>query len=147
MKTIKLIDQIRASNALHESAISDMENMDDTVDRVLSIASAGTVDRVLRVLDMVVPVVEGLDALVMQAAEAGDLSMSSWHCGTTHCRAGWAIVYGGDAGAALEAAVGSEMAGRMIYEASTGRIAPDFYASTEDAIADIRRCAELGGAA
>ena len=43
--------------------------------------------------------------------------------------------------AALEAAIGSELAGRYIYEASTGRPAPDFYASTSYAAKDIARCA------
>jgi hypothetical protein len=138
---------------------------DNTVDRVLSIASAATVDRVLsiaststvaRVLSiasdntvarfqtikaLTVPVVADLDKRMLEAAEAGNLRMDRWHCGTTHCRAGWAVIFGGDEGAKLEEALGSETAGRLIYEASTGRMAPDFFASNEAAIADIRRCA------
>ena len=39
--------------------------------------------------------------------------------------------------------VSSDTAARLIYEASTHRIAPDFFATQEAAIADIRRCAEL----
>ena len=68
--------------------------------------------------------------------------MSDWHtCETTHCRAGWAIHLAGAAGYALEQKLGSaELAGRAIYLASTGR-APSFYASDEDALEDLRRCA------
>ncbi|MFY9480257.1 MAG: hypothetical protein WAQ08_21695, partial [Aquabacterium sp.] len=117
---------------------------DDTVDRVLSIASAATVDHLKFFQGLAVPVIEGLDQKVLEAAEAGNLRMDSWHCGTTHCRAGWAVVLGGDAGQRLEETLGSETAGRLIYEASTGRLAPDFYASNEDALEDLRRCAVAG---
>ena len=89
-----------------------------------------------------IPVVENLDKLIAEAAEAGNLDMTSWHCGTTHCRAGWAIVFGGEEGKKLEEVFGSEMAGRLIYEASTGRVAPDFFARNKEAIEDIRRCAK-----
>jgi hypothetical protein len=127
-----------------------------TVDRVLSFASAATLARVLSfasdttvarigvLKSLEVPIVENLDQKVLEATEAGNLEMGLWHsCETTHCRAGWAITYGGEAGRKLEEEVGPEMAGRLIYEASTGRPAPDFYASNEAAAADIRRCAAL----
>jgi hypothetical protein len=114
---------------------------DNTVDRVLSIASASTVARFQAIKALTVPVVADLDKRMLEAAEAGNLRMDRWHCGTTHCRAGWAVIFGGDEGAKLEEALGSETAGRLIYEASTGRMAPDFFASNEAAIADIRRCA------
>ena len=112
-----------------------------TVARVLSIASDDTVDRLQTIKTLTVPVVADLDKRMLEAAEAGNLRMDRWHCGTTHCRAGWAVIFGGDEGAKLEQALGSEIAGRRIYEASTGRMAPDFFASNEAAIADIRRCA------
>ena len=112
-----------------------------TVDRVLGIASDDTVDRITFVKALQVPVVPDLDKRVAEAAEAGNLDMSTWHCGTTHCRAGWAVVFGGEAGAKLEKELGSEMAGRLIYEASTGRPAPDFFAGQDSALEDIRRCA------
>jgi len=114
-----------------------------TVARVLSIADDATVDRVLSIAEIQIPIVENLDQKMLEVTKAGNLSMSSWHCGTTHCRAGWAVTFAGEAGAKLEAKLGSELAGRYIYEASTGRIAPDFFASNADAIADIRRCAAL----
>ena len=119
----------------------------DTVDRVLGIASDATVERVSALHTIVVPIVDDLDRKVAEAAGAeGDrLDMSTWHksCGTTHCRAGWAVALAGEAGRKLESIIGTEAAGRAIYEASTGRIAPDFYASDKAALADIRRCAEL----
>ena len=106
-----------------------------------------------------VPVVEGLDGKIVACLEAGEgeLQMGQWHgdggaCGTTHCRAGFAIHFAGAAGIALEQAIGSERAGRAIYRASTGR-APHFFATNERALADIRRCAaedavaSAGGAA
>ena len=92
-----------------------------------------------------VPVVERLHARMAEAtATPGALAMDSWHCGTSHCRAGWAITLAGPAGAALERRVGSWLAGALIYAASTGRKeVPDFFASDADALEDIRRCAEV----
>jgi hypothetical protein len=91
-----------------------------------------------------VPVVEKLDLRILKAIESGavSLEMGTWHsCETTHRRAGLSIHLAGDAGYALEKELGPERAGRAIYLASTGR-APDFFASNEAAMADIRRCAE-----
>jgi uncharacterized protein YjbI with pentapeptide repeats len=89
------------------------------------------------------PVVERLDSKILARVEAdpGALDMKTWHtCETTHCRAGWAITLAGEAGADLEKRVGSQLAGLLIYRASTGRV-PDFFATNEAALADIRACA------
>jgi hypothetical protein len=112
-----------------------------TLDRIAAVASDSTMDRIKILTELEVPIVEGLDQKVCAAAEAGKRNMRQWHCGTTHCRAGWAITLAGEAGTKLENVLGSEAAGRLIYEASTGRVAPDFHASNEAAIADIRHCA------
>ena len=96
-----------------------------------------------------IPVIPNIDATILAAIEkskaAGKagLHMDDWHtCGSTHCRAGWAIHLGGAKGAALEKRVGPFMAGCLIYQASRPDEAPPhFYASTEDAMADIRACA------
>lgn len=88
-----------------------------------------------------VPVVEHLDAKILEAlSSGGSLEMGSWHsCETTHCRAGWAIHLAGKEGYDLEKALGGpEFAGRAIYLASTGRC-PHFYASNKAALADIKR--------
>jgi hypothetical protein len=91
-----------------------------------------------------IPVVEALDARILAAVTTGGgkLDMSDWHtCDTTHCRAGWAIHLAGQEGYALEEELGSaERAGRAIYRASTGRV-PHFFASTDDALEDIKACA------
>ena len=97
-----------------------------------------------------VPVVEHLDAKILAAVEAGGvLDMGSWHgpeasdgtvCGTTHCRAGWAIHLAGERGYALEQKYGPEHAGAMIYRASTGRV-PYFFTSNNNALEDIKRLA------
>jgi hypothetical protein len=93
-----------------------------------------------------VPVIEQIDAKILAAIEAGGtLQMSCWHddsCGTTHCRAGWAITIAGEAGKKLEDKYGPGPAGALIYAASRpGVPVPNFYASNEVALADIRKCA------
>ena len=95
---------------------------------------------------MEIPVVENLDARIRAAVENDfkALNMNAWHsCSTTHCRAGWHVHLAGKPGYALEAKVGPNAAGALIYAKSTGRPVPDFYASYDDALADIKRCAEL----
>ena len=93
-----------------------------------------------------VPVVEALDRRIWEEVNSGHgkLEMSQWHspqCTTTHCRAGFAIALAGKAGWRLEEQYGPHRAGAMIYRASTGRV-PQFFASNEAALADIRACAE-----
>jgi hypothetical protein len=97
-----------------------------------------------------VPIVPHIDAAILSAVEGdqarGTLDMSTWHrdghCGTTHCRAGWAVVIAGERGLALEKEVGPHRAGTLIYRASRpGKPAPHFFATTERALADLRRCA------
>jgi hypothetical protein len=91
-----------------------------------------------------VPVVEQLDAKILAVIEAKPESfeMGQWHsaCGTSHCRAGWAITLAGEQGKKLEEEHGPHLAGRMIYLASTGR-SPHFFATNERALEDIRACA------
>jgi uncharacterized protein YjbI with pentapeptide repeats len=97
-----------------------------------------------------IPSIHDLDAQILARVERdpGSFDMSTWHsddhsdevCGTTHCRAGWAIVLAGAAGRELENRYGPYAAGAKIYIASTGRV-PDFHASDEAALNDIRACA------
>ena len=91
-----------------------------------------------------VPVVPAIDAAILTAigANASGLKMDNWHCGTTHCRAGWAVVLTGDVGVALERKIGTAAAGALIYAASRpDKQVPNFYASNADALADLRECA------
>jgi uncharacterized protein YjbI with pentapeptide repeats len=89
--------------------------------------------------------IQNIDAAILAAIEApgNELRMSFWHtCGTTHCRAGWAIHLAGDAGYKLERVVGSSAAGALIYAASRpDKPVPDFLANDADALADLRACA------
>jgi uncharacterized protein YjbI with pentapeptide repeats len=76
----------------------------------------------------------------------GTLDMSSWHkCDTTHCRAGWAVHLAGNAGKLLEAQMGTAMAGALIHVASCPWMekVPDFYATDEVALEDIKAQAAL----
>ena len=83
-----------------------------------------------------------IDAAILSAIDVEKLfglEMHSWHCGTTHCRAGSAI-HIHPMGYELEKVFGSRTAGAVIYLKSTGRV-PDFFASNHDAMANIRKCA------
>jgi len=93
-----------------------------------------------------IPIVLDLDGKIHAAVcgtdAPGKLDMDSWHtCETTHCRAGWAIQLAGPAGRRLEDAIGPAAAGALIYHTSTGRV-PNFYASDDEALADICERAE-----
>jgi hypothetical protein len=103
------------------------------------------------------PAVEGLHQKMLAAIEANPnvFSMRTWHsgydgynpntCTTSHCRAGWAIHLAGSDGDKLEENIGSDAAGALITMASCPWLekVPDWYASDEEALADIRRCAEI----
>jgi hypothetical protein len=92
-----------------------------------------------------IPIIENIDKRILSActSEGCKLDMSAWHtCKTTHCRAGWAIALAGNAGMALEAKLGSACAGSLIYAKSRpDKRIPNFYASDEDAMADLIACA------
>lgn len=81
--------------------------------------------------DHLVPVVRGLDALivdrVLDVDDRAGLNMTDWHCGSAHCRGGWATVVGGDAARTLELALCAMAAAALIYYESCGWI-PDFSA-------------------
>jgi Pentapeptide repeats (8 copies) len=87
------------------------------------------------------PVVPRIDAAILARIESGGvLDMKEWHiCETTHCRAGWAVTLAGEAGKELEDKIGTNAAAALIYTASRqGERVPDWFASNEDALADIR---------
>ena len=72
--------------------------------------------------------------------------MADWHtCDTTHCRAGWAVVLAGKEGKLLEEKTNTLFAAMAIYRASSDiRVSPTmFYTSNEEALEDMKRCAEL----
>ena len=107
-------------------------------------ADLGGADLRGAVVDAPPPKIEKIDAKILAAIEAGGtLYMGAWHkCQTTHCRAGWAITLAGEAGAELEAKVGSSAAGALIYAMSRPeKPIPNFYAGDVEALADIKACA------
>ena len=107
------------------------------------------------ILEKEVPLIPNIDAAILasieknKAAGTNGLDMGSWHgkedidetnwCGTTHCRAGYAICLAGKEGFALEKKYGSATAGMLLYMKSTpdAKI-PNFYTTDERAMADLR---------
>jgi hypothetical protein len=87
-----------------------------------------------------------LDTGIAEAVGDGaHLDMSSWHnyCGTAHCRAGWAVTLHPQ-GKKLEDKYGTNAAAALIYNAcSNSERTPNWYADNAEALADIRRLAEL----
>jgi hypothetical protein len=79
----------------------------------------------------------------------GDLDMGHWHgpkgfCGTTHCRAGWAVHLAGEFGRALEWSLGSSAAGALLYARAYPDLPiPNFTASNKEALQDIEARAAL----
>ena len=72
--------------------------------------------------------------------------MAEWHtCETTHCRAGWVVALAGEDGKELELQIGTLLAAMVIYRASSDiKVSPSaFYFSDEEALKDMKRCADL----
>ena len=97
---------------------------------------------------IVVPKIPNIHATVYTAAsDPESLDMSDWHtCQTTHCRAGWVVTLAGPEGKALENRFNTELAAMLIYAASSPELSVSparFYDSNDDALADMKRLAEL----
>lgn len=96
-----------------------------------------------------IPVIENIHTAVYVAASApGALDMSAWHScpfGTRHCWGGWIISLAGKAGESLASFCGPMLAAMAIADASGYRVTPSqFFASEEEALADMRCLAETG---
>jgi Pentapeptide repeats (8 copies) len=92
------------------------------------------------------PIIADIHKAVYDAAsQYWALDMDQWHCGTAHCRAGWIVILAGEAGEALEAELGTGPAAALIYMASDPTLdrIPDWHASNADALADMKRLAEI----
>jgi hypothetical protein len=100
-------------------------------------------DSDIALLNIKIPIVDDLDKEVF--ASVGDgarkLNMHTWHndCGTLHCWAGWIVTIAG--ATELEERFGNTaLVATWIYEASTGKIAPDFYnTSNEEAYTEMKK--------
>jgi uncharacterized protein YjbI with pentapeptide repeats len=94
-----------------------------------------------------VPKIEKIHQKVYAAAsQPNALDMGKVHiCETTHCRAGWVITLAGEGGAAMEFCMGWAGATALIYLKSDPTLEriPNFYAENEDALADMKRLADL----
>jgi len=99
--------------------------------------------------DLNVPVIKNIHQEIQKATKhKGALKMGDWHCGTSHCRAGWAVHLAGDAGYELEKKTSTATAAYLIYRKSSDLpFALNFYASNEDALAEINRMAEIEASA
>jgi hypothetical protein len=118
--------------------------------RVANLSWANLSEADLREADLPTTVrIPRLDESIASTLDlGGTLDMSSWHtCETTHCRAGWAITLAGDAGRVLEDVIGANAAAAVIYASSGSHPVPDWFASNEDAMADIKKRAGLSPAA
>ena len=95
-----------------------------------------------------IPKIESIHSRILEAASQPEaLDMGSWHtCGTTHCRAGWAVHLAGEPGYALERFHGTALAAQLIYRESSPEMPvspPRFCETNEEALADMKRLADL----
>ena len=139
------LDRDRALDLALARALDLALALDRARDRDRDLALALALDLVALLGERLAPV-ERLDAQILDAigAERWGLDMATYHgrgsCGTTHCRAGSAIVLH-PLGAELEQVFGPWLAGAVIYLRSTGSV-PDFFAADAAALADLRRAAD-----
>ena len=89
------------------------------------------------------PVVPNIHQRLAQVVNKDNFDMKFWHCGTTHCRAGWVVNLAGEPGREFEEQLGTDAAAALIYMASDPDLEqmPDWAASNEDALADIQEMA------
>jgi hypothetical protein len=95
-----------------------------------------------------VPVIAGIHQKVFEAAsKEGALDMGKVHtCNTTHCRAGWAVHLAGADGYELERFYGWTLAAQLIFKTANPELSvspPRFFETNEQALADMKRMAEL----
>ena len=107
-----------------------------------------TLNKPSKILEpLVIPKIENIHSKVLAAVLVPDaLEMKTWHtCGTTHCRAGWVVTLAGEEGKKLEEFHNTELAASLIYrESSPHKVScARFYDNNVDAMADIKRMAEL----
>ena len=100
-----------------------------------------------RVISENIPKIENIHNKILDACLNDDsLDMNRWHtCETTHCRAGWVVHLAGEEGKKLEEKTSTAFAAMMIYKKSSNiPVSPvRFYDNKENAMQDIKRCAEM----
>ncbi len=95
-------------------------------------------------LGLRVPTIKNIHQAVSGAVNEENLDMRTWHCRTSHCRAGWVVTLAGKQGSDLETRTSTEIAATLIYWKSDPDLKriPNFYSSDEDALRDIRDMAK-----
>jgi hypothetical protein len=141
-----------------DNAILIGANLDDAILRGASLKDTSLANVSLKNVKLPsAPVVEELHQKILDAIKLNPnlFSMDTWHkeyneynsyvCATSHCRAGWTIHLAGAEGYVLEENIGSDAAGALITLTSCPWLekVPNWHASAEEALADIRRCAEI----
>jgi len=95
---------------------------------------------------MKIPILSNIHQQILEAITPPEqrLNMNAWHtCGTTHCRAGWAVHLAGKEGYELEKIGGTCFAAMMIFKYSSPiKVSPvRFFEDNETAYRDIKKCA------
>lgn len=94
-----------------------------------------------------IPTIKNIHQAILTATSTkSSLNMNEWHtCDTTHCRAGWVVFLAGEVGLTLEEQTSTQFAASQIYKKSSDiRVSPvRFYETDNEAMEDIKRCAEL----
>lgn len=99
--------------------------------------------------ELKIPKIDNIHSKILEVtSKTGALDMDVWHseCGTAHCRAGWVVSLAGKQGLELEKQLGTPLAAAKIYSESSDikvHWALRFYENNEEAMKDIKRCAEL----
>jgi hypothetical protein len=91
------------------------------------------------------PKIENIHQKVYAAASVqGAFDMKTWHCNTTHCRAGWVTELAGLAHSDMEKRLSVPGLAALIYRASDPDLIniPNFYCDNETALADMKHMAE-----
>jgi hypothetical protein len=140
------------SGAVLRDAVLRDADLSGAVLRDADLSGAVLRGAVLRGADWLPRITNIHQSIYNAARQEGALDMASWHrngyCGTTHCRAGWAVVLTGEGGRVLEGIYGTNAAAALIYQASDPKLEriPNWIASNQDALDDMRMKAEAEAA-
>lgn len=136
--SIKIVSRYNSGRVLYTGS----EELQELRAVVVAAVKAGADLTGAILTDAEIPIIPNIDAAILAAIDTGGkLDMSTWHtCKTTHCRAGWAVTLAGEAGKKLEDLLSTGTAAALIYSASRpGMPVPNWYASDEEALEDLRK--------
>ena len=125
------------------SDCSDLQWKDNQTDTKETIANELETEQFATFAGLKIPIIKNIHRAILDAVTPPDhkLNMSTWHtCGTTHCRAGWAVHLAGEEGYKLENLAGTCFAAMMIFKYSSPdiRVSPvRFFEANEIAYIEI----------